>query len=144
MLEDCDFYHMWMVIYTEYQLPGDDFCFYCYDCVYYANIGSNLSARTSMSVIVAWLSPFTDAESIPLIISLANSTITGENSTLIDTWPNDPSGAQAVAESVFNNYCISGIHVQKRHVGKNAWDPSMFNRFLADAATEHTVNVWAY
>lgn len=35
MLEDWDPYHMWMVMYTRYEEPGDDFYFYCYDCLYY-------------------------------------------------------------------------------------------------------------
>jgi hypothetical protein len=134
MLEEWDPYHMWMAMYTRYVEPGDDFYFYCYDCVYYNNVGrSGLPSGQGYSVIVAWLNPFTDAGSTHPIVSLANSTITGENSTLVDNWTNDPSSSLAVATTVFNNYCVSGIHVQKRGVGENAFAPTMFNRFVEDA-----------
>jgi hypothetical protein len=41
MLEDWDPYHMWMEMYTKYVEPGENFYFYCSDCVYYNNIGKS-------------------------------------------------------------------------------------------------------
>jgi hypothetical protein len=149
MLEDWDPYHMWMAMYTRYIEPGDDFYFYCYDCVYYNNVGSaGLTAGVGYSVLVAHLDPFTSDQPIPIspaniTTTPANLTITGENSTVSDAWVNDPSNSQAVATYVFNNYCVSGIQVQKRRVNAATYAPTMFDRFLRNTGTEHILSVWA-
>ena len=72
MLEDWDPYHMWSAMYTRFVEPGDDFYFYCFDCIYYNNVGRNDLQSGGYLVLVGWLNPFTNAEKIPPIISLAN------------------------------------------------------------------------
>ncbi len=72
MLEDWDPYHMWSAMYTRFVEPGDNFYFYCFDCIYYNNVGRNDLQSGGYSVLVGWLNPFTDAEKITPIISLAN------------------------------------------------------------------------
>lgn len=59
--------------------------------------------------------------------------------TLID---NDDD-SDKLATSVFNNYCVSGIHIQKKTVKESAYAPTMFDRFEADFGSEHTVSIWA-
>lgn len=121
MLEDWDPYHLWMVMYTKYEEPGEDFYFYCYDCIYYNNIGySDIKNGNGYSVLVAYLSPFVNLTQQEIITntteaSVYNSTITGANSTLMSTLINNDDDSDELATSVFNNYCVSGVHIQKRH-----------------------------
>ena len=93
MLEDWDPYHLWLATYNRYL--EDDSYFYCFDCVYYKNIGNNgLKNGLGYSVLVAYLNPLTDSSDVePIPVSLANLTITGEDSTVSNTWVNDPSSS---------------------------------------------------
>jgi hypothetical protein len=78
---------------------------------------------------------------VPLISS-ANNTIL-DDLDMIMQYSNDNRPAQAIAEDIFENYCVKGVLVVKRLVDAE-WN-TVRNAFpyTAYAGTYYTVLIWA-